>query len=196
VRLCLPILLAVLLGAGCASPPPASRLAGISARGHVLPLEPVAQAGRRDGALACLAALLHFHGLELDDDAAMRFERAGAAGLSWYELRDYLRGRGLGADVGRGTTDGLAALVARSLPAIVALDGPGPSRRFAVVHGFDPVLRRVLVLDAGEGATSLGFEELDAAWSGHLMLVALPRAPAAPPRPSRDVSHGSRRAPS
>jgi ABC-type bacteriocin/lantibiotic exporter with double-glycine peptidase domain len=183
------LLLAALLvtTSACSSHPRIDRSSGLTARATILRVEPAAQAGS-DGALACLAMLLRAHGAELDGEAVERFgaERILREGLAPGDLRDYLRGRGLPAEVFRGDLSlepgrGVLACVRRGTPVALLLGG-GEAPRWVILHGFDERPRWALVVDPAAGARVVGWDELDASWAptGRVTLVTGPAAPAPP----------------
>jgi ABC-type bacteriocin/lantibiotic exporter with double-glycine peptidase domain len=145
-----------------------------SREARVIELPLVAEVGAGNGGLACARLLLRCHGLDLDAEALERFPSDDLALVTAVELRDYLRGRGLAAEVLGGELSeqpprGVFFYLARGHPVALRLED-----RFALVFGFDPKTRRVLVADPKEGRREIELEELDRLWrpSGRLMLLA------------------------
>lgn len=178
-------LLLVIGLAGCSAAPPSGGelRPALSEDALLLDVPAVAAGAPGECGLACLGALLRYHGLELDDDARARFPRAAATNLSITagELRAYLRGRGLRAHLVRGTLDsaapaGLLSLVARSLPVIVELRLESGVHHYVLVCGFDLARRWVLVMDPSRGVSAVAFADFERYWRGgeNLMLVAAP----------------------
>ena len=174
--------LAALALAGCSSFHSAEELRGAVSEGSVV--LPVQARGDESGpgrcGLACLGALLRFHGLDLDAEARARFpalaDKEGSIGAG--EIRDYLRQRGLRAYLVHGTLDasephGLLHVLALELPAIVALHA-GTQDHFVLACGFEPERRWVFVLDPERGIGGVPFDDFDRRWAGadRLMLVA------------------------
>lgn len=172
-----------LLGCGGAPvlPLEASRPAGPGA--VVIPVPVEAQRGDADCGLACLAALLRHHGLELDEEARRAFP-VGAEGIRAGAIRDYLIGRGLRAHLVHGTLDearpaGLLRVLRLGLPALVELAIPESARsHYVLVTGFDPESGCVLLMDPAWGVGAAPMAEFDALWAraDRLMLVAAPAA--------------------
>ncbi|MBX3472393.1 MAG: C39 family peptidase [Planctomycetes bacterium] len=192
MRASLALVLIALAGPGCTSPlgarsaPPAAEL---SPEAVVLTVPVEAQEGDADCGLACLTALLRFHGADLDDAARHRFPPTGVDGVRAGDIRDYLDGRGFRAHLVRGTLDeappaGLLRVLRRGLPVLVALTPPGGDRsHYVLVSGFDPERRLLVLMDPAWGAGAVPFDRFDALWAGaeRLMLVAAPTAQAARP---------------
>lgn len=167
--------------AGCRSVETSGELrAALSPRAVVLPVAAVLQQQREGCGLACLVALLHFHGLELDADAKASFseERLATQPIAAGELRDYLRGRGLEAYLVHGSLDerypqGLFGVVRSGLPVVVELDTK-KKHHYGLVCGFDPVRHWILVMDPDHGFVGVPEDEFERHWAraDHLMLVA------------------------
>ncbi|MCO5172202.1 MAG: cysteine peptidase family C39 domain-containing protein [Planctomycetes bacterium] len=188
----LPLVLLALAGPGCASPlgargvPPA---AALSPAAVMLPVSVEAQEGDADCGLACLTALLRFHGAALDDAARERFPAVEGAGIRAGDIRDYLDGRGFRAVLVRGTLDeappaGLLRVLRRGLPVLVAVTLPDrDTSHYVLVSGFDPERRLVVLMDPAWGAGAVPFDRFDALWARaeRLMLVAAPTTQAARP---------------
>lgn len=134
--------------------------------------------------LACLSALLEYHGASLDAEAARRFPRAAVEqhGVAAGELRDYFRHRGFRAALVHGTLDhvyptGILYLLERGLPLLVELavprPGQPPSRHYVLVIGFDPDSGLVFLMDPSWGIGAATFERFHERWAptGHLVLV-------------------------
>lgn len=140
--------------------------------------------GRAEPALglSCLEGLLRFHGYEPDEEARRRFGRARVErdGVTAEAVEDYLRGRGFETHVVRGSLEeddlkGLPMLLAAGIPVLVQLELG--SARFALVTGFDPVQRWVLIADPAWGVAAIEQEDFETYWAGadHVALVAVPK---------------------
>ena len=148
----------------------------------------VAQTGANDCGLACLVALLRFHGLEPDEEAARRFSpaRVGAGPIAAGELEAYLEERQFRVALVHGSLDhtyptGLLALLETGLPVLVALaigEGESPARHFVLVVGFDPAPGWVFVMDPARGVGAIPYRRFEEHWAraDHLMLVAAPES--------------------
>lgn len=152
----------------------------LSPQAVVLPVPAILQQQKEGCGLACLVALLHFHGLELDDDSKTRFsdERLKTDPIAAGELRDYLRGRGLQSFLVHGSLDegypqGLFGIVRSGLPVIVELDTK-KKHHYGLVCGFDPGRHWILVMDPDHGFVGVPEDEFERHWAraDHLMLVA------------------------
>jgi ABC-type bacteriocin/lantibiotic exporter with double-glycine peptidase domain len=147
-----------------------------------VPIE--AQRGDADCGLACLAALLRFHGLELDDEARRAYPQAPGDGVRASAIRDYLVGRGFRVHLVHGTLDdarpaGLLRVLDAGVPALVELSLPGGSgSHYVLVAGYDPVNRWLVVMDPAWGAGVVPYDRFEPLWtaSERFMLVAAPAA--------------------
>lgn len=166
---------------GCATSPwiEAQHLDDQLSEGSVFMPAPLhLQRGNTDCGLASAASLLEFHGrsFELPKDWPVDQEVSAA------QVRDLCRQRGLSAVVIEGEFSdaeprGLFAILGRGVPALVQI-APRPeapeSRHFALVVGFDPVRRWVLIVDPARGYGALPYGAFEEHWAraGHLTLVA------------------------
>jgi ABC-type bacteriocin/lantibiotic exporter with double-glycine peptidase domain len=176
--------LALVLLSGCRSVDTSDELgATLSPGAVVLSVPSVRQTEKEGCGLACLVALLHFHGLDLDAEARARFseERLARSPITAGELRDYLRGRGLQAYLVHGSLDerypqGLFGVVRSGLPVIIEL-ATEKRHHYGLVCGFDPGRRLVVVMDPETGFVGVPEVELERHWASadHLMLVAASR---------------------
>ncbi len=147
----------------------------------LVPVPLVEQREEADCGLACLAALLRHHGLELDEAARAAFP-TGVDGVRAGDIRDYLEARGLRARLVHGTLDdarpaGLLRVLDLGLPALVALSSPdGQRSHFVLVTGYDPTQRMVVLMDPVIGTAFVPFDRFDPPWAsaGRLMLVVAP----------------------
>jgi ABC-type bacteriocin/lantibiotic exporter with double-glycine peptidase domain len=185
---------AALLAVGCRPArwmPAASIAAELSPSAVILEVPEVRQQDRSDCGVAALAALLRYHGRELDAEALRRFrpEAIEPAGARAGDLRDYLRDRGFFAVLVHGSLDrrepaGLLAMLDRGLPVIAELvsrDGETRRHHFALVIGYAPEERWIFIMDPDRGAGALSFESFAALWTEaeSLLLVAVPEDVAA-----------------
>lgn len=181
------LVVASLALAGCRSAPlgePREARHALGPGAVVLEVPAVRQEQSEGCGLACLTALLRFHGLGLDDEARSRFspERLEREPIAARELRDYLRARGFRVALVHGSLDesrpaGLLGLVRRGLPVVVEVAAAG-SHHWGLVVGFDPARRLAVFMDPERGLVGIGYEELARIWGAadRLMLVAAPRA--------------------
>jgi ABC-type bacteriocin/lantibiotic exporter with double-glycine peptidase domain len=171
------------LGPGAAGGAPAPRPRRelpLAADAVLLAVPTEAQQGDSDCGLACLASLLRFHGLELDDEARRSFPPATRAGVRAGDIRDYLTARGLRAHLVHGTLDdarpaGLLRVLARGVPALVELALPGAGgSHYVLVAGYDPTNRLLVLMDPAWGSGVMPYDRFLPLWSesGCLMLVA------------------------
>jgi ABC-type bacteriocin/lantibiotic exporter with double-glycine peptidase domain len=165
---------------GCATAQPERRELPLAADAVLLAVPTEAQQGDSDCGLACLASLLRFHGLELDDEARRSFPPATRAGVRAGDIRDYLTARGLRAHLVHGTLDdarpaGLLRVLARGVPALVELALPGAGgSHYVLVAGYDPTNRLLVLMDPAWGSGVMPYDRFLPLWSesGCLMLVA------------------------
>lgn len=178
---------------GCATSPwiDAKHLDDQLSEGSVFLPAPVhLQRGDTDCGLASAASLLEFHGCSPE----LPKEWPADEEVSAAQVRDLCRTRGLSAVVIAGEFSeaeprGLLAILGRGVPALVQIaprsEAP-ESRHFALVVGFEPVRRWILIVDPARGYGALPYDAFEEHWAraGHLALIAWRPASTAqvPPR--------------
>jgi ABC-type bacteriocin/lantibiotic exporter with double-glycine peptidase domain len=126
----------------------------------------VEQRAENDCGAAALAMVLRYWGLPVTQ-AAMTPAHP-ERGLRAGELRDFARGRGLGAFVVQGQLTDLWAEIERARPVIVGLGKPYGDERLAhyeVVVGLHRQKRRILTLDPARGWRENSLEAFAAEWA-------------------------------
>lgn len=177
LHLLLPLLLAT---GACAAPRPAPQL---SDQAVVLGLPLVRQDALYECGLASVSALCAYYGVDLPAERREELARLAREerGLSGGELRDALEGEGLEVFLFPGTLDreatGLYHHLDQGRPLLVLVSPRDDQNHYVLVHGYDPGLGNVVLLDPQRGQLALPTAAFANDWerARRFTLLALPR---------------------